>query len=77
MRRIPSVNHVRVIAFEAQVRYDDDPWWFTLCVARRWSAVETATARAAGQVDQFGRRVTATRVVTVDHSASVDFRFAF
>jgi len=48
----------------------------TLCVARRWSAIEDATEQALDVVDPSGRRITATRVVTVDHSSSVDFRSA-
>ncbi len=76
MRSIPSNHSVRVIAFEAQGRFSDDSPWLTLRVARRWSAIEDATEQALDVVDPSGRRITATRVVTVDHSSSVDFRSA-
>jgi hypothetical protein len=76
MNDIHDYHEVRVIAFEAQGRDAEERSWITLRVTRRWSEIEDALARVAGTVDCVGRHITCTRVVTVDHSASVDARSA-
>jgi hypothetical protein len=73
----PHDHSVRILGFEAQARYGEDSAWTTIRVTQLWSAVEDALERAAQSVDPFGRPAVETRVVTVDHSRSVDPRLAF
>lgn len=71
-------NHsVRILGFEAQARYGDDLSCVTVRVTRSWAAIEDAIERAAVSADCLGRPAVATRVVTVDHSCSVDARASF
>lgn len=73
----PFDHSVRILGFEAQARYGDDLSWITIRVTRSWAAIEDAVERAAHSVDCVGRPAVATRVVTVDHSRSVDMRASF
>lgn len=70
-------HSVRILGFEAQARYGDDASWITVRVTRSWSVIEGALERAALSVDCVGRPAVATRVVTVDHSGSIDPRASF
>ena len=72
----PKLHGVHIIAFEAQARHAGERSWITLRVSRQWSTIEDAVDCAPGNVDPIGRQVVETRVVAVDHSASVDFRSA-
>jgi hypothetical protein len=63
-------SSIRVIAFEAQVRYAGHDTWLTLRVTRHWSEIERALG-AVHNGDRLGRPGVGTRVVTVDHSESV------
>ena len=66
---MPDDYGIRVIAFEAQVRYRDESTWFTLRVSRQWSVIEEA-AHGIHLANSHAGPVVDTRIVIVDHSDS-------